>query len=94
MGHCRIIHFIMMKALLITSILLYIYIYILKLIFISSPLNFLIFSIYRKQFTTFISNFPQTSKNYLLSLFPIISWLPRYNATWLYGDLIAGLIIS
>jgi hypothetical protein len=28
-------------------------------------------------------------KNYVLSLFPFIQWLPRYNLTWLTGDLIA-----
>jgi sodium-independent sulfate anion transporter 11 len=27
--------------------------------------------------------------NYIRSLFPFIEWLPRYNLTWLYGDLIA-----
>lgn len=27
--------------------------------------------------------------SYIRSLFPFIEWLPRYNLTWLYGDLIA-----
>lgn len=26
---------------------------------------------------------------YVLSLFPFLQWLPRYNLTWLAGDLIA-----
>lgn len=27
--------------------------------------------------------------DYIKSLFPFIQWLPRYNLTWLAGDLIA-----
>lgn len=27
--------------------------------------------------------------SYLKSLFPFLQWLPRYNLTWLTGDLIA-----
>lgn len=26
---------------------------------------------------------------YVKSLFPFIQWVPRYNFTWLYGDLVA-----
>lgn len=33
-------------------------------------------------------------KEYLLSLFPILQWIYRYNLTWLYGDLIAGLTVG
>ncbi|GFZ49948.1 Sulfate permease 2 [Saitozyma sp. JCM 24511] len=33
-------------------------------------------------------------KNYVLSLFPFIQWLPRYNLTWLTGDLIAGITVG
>ncbi|KAJ2917208.1 hypothetical protein MD484_g3170, partial [Candolleomyces efflorescens] len=33
-------------------------------------------------------------KAYLLSLFPIVQWLPRYNLGWLSGDLIAGLTVG
>ncbi|KAF7304701.1 Sulfate permease [Mycena kentingensis (nom. inval.)] len=32
--------------------------------------------------------------NYLKGLFPIISWLPRYNVGWLSGDIIAGLTVG
>ncbi|KAF5357804.1 hypothetical protein D9756_001866 [Leucocoprinus leucothites] len=32
--------------------------------------------------------------NYLLSLFPIITWIHRYNLGWLYGDIIAGLTVG
>ncbi|KAJ7752081.1 sulfate transporter family-domain-containing protein [Mycena metata] len=33
-------------------------------------------------------------RDYLLSLFPILSWISRYNLTWLTGDLIAGLTVG
>ncbi|KAF5135622.1 hypothetical protein DV495_000685 [Geotrichum candidum] len=33
-------------------------------------------------------------KAYLFSLFPIAHWIYRYNLTWLYGDLIAGLTVG
>ncbi|KAJ6547336.1 sulfate permease [Mycena capillaripes] len=32
--------------------------------------------------------------NYLLSLFPILSWITRYNLGWATGDLIAGLTVG
>ncbi len=28
--------------------------------------------------------------NYLVSLFPFLSWIGRYNPQWLAGDLVAG----
>jgi sodium-independent sulfate anion transporter 11 len=30
-------------------------------------------------------------RNYFQTLFPIITWLPRYNWTWFAGDLLAGI---
>ncbi|WVQ67849.1 uncharacterized protein L199_006054 [Kwoniella botswanensis] len=33
-------------------------------------------------------------KNYLLSLFPFLQWAPRYNLTWLFGDLVAGITVG
>ncbi|KAJ3256022.1 Sulfate permease 2 [Chytriomyces hyalinus] len=39
-------------------------------------------------------DFPQLSKQYLLGLFPIIDWLPRYNLQWLTGDFIAGITVT
>ncbi|WWC61694.1 uncharacterized protein I303_104279 [Kwoniella dejecticola CBS 10117] len=36
----------------------------------------------------------QAVKTYLLSLFPFIQWVPRYNLTWLLGDLIAGITVG
>jgi hypothetical protein len=31
----------------------------------------------------------QKIKEYVLSLFPFLTWAPRYNIHWLFGDLIA-----
>ncbi|KAJ3413537.1 hypothetical protein HDV05_007838 [Chytridiales sp. JEL 0842] len=31
---------------------------------------------------------------YVSDLFPIFQWLPRYNTTWLMGDLIAGVTVG
>ncbi|KAI9329229.1 sulfate transporter family-domain-containing protein [Zopfochytrium polystomum] len=43
---------------------------------------------------SFATHFPQHAVQYVKSLFPIIGWLPRYNTTWLAGDLIAGLTVG
>lgn len=32
--------------------------------------------------------------NYVRSLFPFLQWIFRYNGTWLYGDLIAGITVG
>lgn len=32
--------------------------------------------------------------NYLISLFPILTWIYRYNFKWLYGDVIAGITVG
>ncbi|KAF8232378.1 sulfate permease [Tricholoma matsutake] len=42
----------------------------------------------------YISNPRQRITTYFLSLFPIISWAPRYNLGWLTGDVIAGLTVG
>src|SRR5437868_1062583 len=34
---------------------------------------------------------PYYSLKYVESLFPIARWIGRYNTSWLYGDVIAGL---
>ena len=34
------------------------------------------------------------STNYFKQLFPIVTWIGRYNLTWLVGDLLAGLTIG
>ncbi|PPR01467.1 hypothetical protein CVT24_001871 [Panaeolus cyanescens] len=33
-------------------------------------------------------------QGYLIGLFPITSWITRYNAAWISGDLIAGLTVG
>ncbi|KAH8925190.1 SulP family sulfate permease [Atractiella rhizophila] len=32
--------------------------------------------------------------DYFYSFFPFVDWLPRYNFTWLYGDLVAGITVG
>ncbi|WRT66193.1 uncharacterized protein IL334_003146 [Kwoniella shivajii] len=32
--------------------------------------------------------------SYFLSLFPFLQWAPRYNLTWLLGDLVAGITVG
>ena len=34
------------------------------------------------------------TRNYIGSIFPFTTWLPRFNLTWLLGDAIAGKIES
>ena len=40
------------------------------------------------------SDIPSKSKNYLISLFPILQWISNYNLVWLYGDLVAGITVG
>ncbi|KAJ7134977.1 sulfate transporter family-domain-containing protein [Mycena crocata] len=42
----------------------------------------------------FVQNPRRPAIKYFLSLFPIVSWLPRYNLGWLSGDVIAGLTVG
>ena len=39
-------------------------------------------------------NVSRSTFTYLKSLFPIAGWLPRYNTTWLIGDLVAGITVA
>ncbi|KAI9314590.1 sulfate transporter family-domain-containing protein [Dichotomocladium elegans] len=39
----------------------------------------------------FACKFPQYLKTYLFSFFPIVTWIHRYNLTWLVSDVIAGV---
>ncbi len=41
-----------------------------------------------------VYNSPRYAKEYFLGLFPIIEWLPRYNLTWLLGDVLAGITVG
>ena len=36
----------------------------------------------------------KSAGSYLYSLFPIIKWLPHYNFTWGYADLVAGITVG
>ncbi|KAF9562173.1 sulfate permease [Agrocybe pediades] len=36
----------------------------------------------------------QKLKNYLISLFPILTWIGKYNLGWLTGDIIAGFTVG
>jgi len=48
-----------------------------------------------KHWVTSLSDDPKReARNYLESLFPILSWISRYNLGWLYGDVIAGLTVG
>ncbi|KAJ3330420.1 Sulfate permease 2, partial [Kappamyces sp. JEL0680] len=31
---------------------------------------------------------------YIASLFPILTWIQKYNTTWLMGDVLAGLTVG
>ncbi|KAJ9157632.1 Sulfate permease [Pleurostoma richardsiae] len=45
----------------------------------------------------FLSQFIPTRRHvidYILSLFPFLHWITRYNAQWLIGDLVAGITIG
>lgn len=45
----------------------------------------------------FHSKFPQPvqqAKSYLVSLFPIATWIYRYNLQWFLGDLVAGITVG
>ena len=39
-------------------------------------------------------NFVQQLKAYAKTLFPLFTWLPNYNVTWLICDLVAGLTVG
>ncbi|KAJ3146259.1 hypothetical protein HDU89_006400 [Geranomyces variabilis] len=34
------------------------------------------------------------ARHYVHSLFPIVTWLPKYNRTWFFSDVIAGLTVG
>ncbi|CAF4129295.1 unnamed protein product [Didymodactylos carnosus] len=49
---------------------------------------------YKEQLVHTARRFPHYAKSYVQGLFPIVGWLPRYNLTWLTGDLIAGITVG
>ncbi|PFH52364.1 hypothetical protein AMATHDRAFT_140261 [Amanita thiersii Skay4041] len=42
----------------------------------------------------FLENPVQRIKSYILGLFPLFTWITRYNLGWLTGDVIAGLTVG
>ncbi|CAG8531501.1 15875_t:CDS:2 [Acaulospora colombiana] len=48
----------------------------------------------RGEIEKFLKDLPKNTADYAKSLFPIASWIGRYNLTWFIGDLIAGLTIG
>ncbi|KAL9549035.1 hypothetical protein MBANPS3_005399 [Mucor bainieri] len=49
---------------------------------------------YRKQSQEFFHNLPHYIQEYIVSLFPIATWIHRYNLQWLIRDLIAGATVG
>ncbi|KAI7872151.1 sulfate transporter family-domain-containing protein [Spinellus fusiger] len=49
---------------------------------------------YKNKTKDFIHHFPGYTKDYFVSLFPIITWIHRYNVQWLVRDLIAGITVG
>ncbi|KAI8893259.1 sulfate transporter family-domain-containing protein [Globomyces pollinis-pini] len=41
-----------------------------------------------------VHELPKSSVTFIKDRFPFIQWLPKYNRTWLFGDLIAGLTVG
>jgi hypothetical protein len=49
---------------------------------------------YRQQTQEFFQNLPHYITDYIISLFPIATWIHRYNLQWLVRDLIAGATVG
>jgi sodium-independent sulfate anion transporter 11 len=49
---------------------------------------------YRQETAEFFHNLPHYIQEYIISLFPIASWIHRYNVAWLIRDLIAGITVG
>lgn len=37
---------------------------------------------------------PSIARRYILGSVPVVQWLPRYSASWLISDFIAGLTVA
>ncbi|KAI7864937.1 sulfate transporter family-domain-containing protein [Spinellus fusiger] len=48
----------------------------------------------KKWLANTVSSLPCGCVDYLRHLFPIVEWLPRYNWTWLWGDLICAITVG
>ncbi|KAG0942925.1 hypothetical protein G6F57_004187 [Rhizopus arrhizus] len=49
---------------------------------------------YKKQTQDFFRQLPHIIKEYIISLFPIATWIHRYNLQWLLRDIIAGVTVG
>ncbi|CAO3663716.1 unnamed protein product [Rhizopus stolonifer] len=49
---------------------------------------------YQKQTQDFMRQLPLYIQEYVISLFPVITWIHRYNLQWLIRDAIAGLTVG
>ncbi|KAH8554681.1 sulfate transporter family-domain-containing protein [Umbelopsis sp. PMI_123] len=49
---------------------------------------------YKESAVRFIHKLPVYTKEYFASLFPIFTWIHRYNVTWLVSDIIAGVTVG
>jgi hypothetical protein len=49
---------------------------------------------YRKQTQEFFHDLPHNIQQYIVNLFPIATWIHRYNIRWLLSDLIAGVTVG
>ncbi|KAG2210904.1 hypothetical protein INT47_000058 [Mucor saturninus] len=49
---------------------------------------------HQRQTQEFFKHLPEYTKQYFVSLFPIATWLHRYNLMWLVRDLIAGATVG
>ncbi|KAJ1975731.1 Sulfate permease 2, partial [Dimargaris xerosporica] len=49
---------------------------------------------FRERAVVFVKQLPRATPYYLRSLVPFSYWVRRYNRTWFYGDLIAGITVG
>ncbi|KAI8889585.1 sulfate permease [Backusella circina FSU 941] len=49
---------------------------------------------YQQETQEFIHKLPHYIQDYVISLFPIASWIHRYNLQWLIRDIIAGVTVG
>ncbi|ORZ25757.1 sulfate transporter family-domain-containing protein [Absidia repens] len=50
--------------------------------------------LYHEKFKNAAKGLPKQSIDYVVSLFPIATWIHRYNIAWLVRDLIAGITVG
>ncbi|KAJ3154148.1 hypothetical protein HDU86_004690 [Geranomyces michiganensis] len=52
------------------------------------------FSLLKKRASQRLRGSGSAARHYVHRLFPIVSWLPKYNRTWFFSDVIAGLTVG